>query len=174
MGKGSRWERKAARKFSMWLVGEENPPALWRTKASGGWEQRERPDVGDLGPSGEWDEGHRFCEYWGVELKHHVEIDFWRFFTRTEPKLIKWWAGIVEECAPYHLAPMLVMKRSRYTTLVVTPWNLWTQEDRATPDRCFGVPSHGLFVSHGLFIMELDDLFAFDPEYTYERVEAWL
>lgn len=126
MGKGGVFERECGRMLTEWLTrdleGESrrNPPELWRTKLSGGWEHKEIPDVLDLAPNGEL--GREFRRRFAVECKHHKEVSWWAVFTQSVPDLIDWWVTSVAECEPYpDLVPMLMIRQNWRPVLVGLP-----------------------------------------------------
>ena len=122
-GKGQLWERDVARDLTELLTGTRNPPALWRSVLSGGWESRGVPDIGDLRPANE--DGFAFRNVFAVEAKHRAdEPDFYRLFTSKDPALIRWWGKLTSECAAHHLCPMLVAKQNRRPPLIGLPANL--------------------------------------------------
>lgn len=126
--KGNSFEIETGKALSNWLTQGRDAKQLLRTLGSGGQFLRMQDSsepwnhVGDLASNGP--EAREFRKWFAVECKHHAVIDLWlEFSCRTEKGsiLAQWWAKIKEECAPYNLHPMLVMRMNRKPTMVCLP-----------------------------------------------------
>lgn len=128
--KGNAFERKIAKMLSRWLTAGEDQTQLISSKSSGGWTSkvegpggwRQTGDIADNGPKGE-----EFRRRFGIECKHHKEIQWWHVFTqKPRENLHGWWLGIHAECEPYpDLIPMLVVKMNHRPIMFGIPESEW-------------------------------------------------
>lgn len=129
MAKGGKWERDVARDITEMLTGERNPPALWRSTGSGGWQHRALPDIGDLRPVSE--EGMEFRKHFAIECKHQKQRQYLlQILSRQKTALvIQWWTKHYDECVRHDVCPLLVMKADRYPPLVCAPFGVVPPSD---------------------------------------------
>lgn len=167
MAKGGKWERDVARDLSEWLGAERNPPVLWRSELSGGWEHRTIPNVGDLAPRAPdgRQEGFEFRRRFAVECKHRKDqIDWWHIFSSKSPDVLEWWSKISAEAYEYDLCPLLIAKRNYYPTVIGMPNGLLRFNDA---DRWLTIPHAGLT------FMEYERFLELEVEHIYEMQESW-
>lgn len=126
MAKGNDFEWVIARKLSLWLTGGKDKTQLVRSIQSGGNANLKvsasRPEyqVGDLAPNGP--QGEEFRRRFGVECKnYHLDPDWWHLFSYETWVVEGWWKKISSECDPYHLTPLLIMRRDRFPVVVAVP-----------------------------------------------------
>ena len=120
--KGNAFERLVGKTLSLWLTEGEDPTQLIRSEGSGGWAGKDAGDQGwrhvaDLAPNGPL--GKQFRELYAVEAKHQKGIQFWHILTQKPAEnLHGWWVELVEECEPYGLRPVLIVKQNHRPTLI--------------------------------------------------------
>lgn len=124
--KGSEFERMIAKKLSLWFTDGEDHKQLIRSVLSGGWEKgNDIWQCGDLAPNGP--AGTLFREHFAVECKHRKLIDFWQMFFSNKQGIadagewIGWWRKLCDECIPFNLCPLLIMRQNGKPVLVGLP-----------------------------------------------------
>lgn len=127
MSKGGEWEREIARILSEWGTGQRNPPQLWRSVNSGGWDQGRERHAGDLTANGPW--GEWFLSMFVVEAKHRSEKEtgFWYHFSRDSAPIWSWWVKVYKEATDCGRCPILIIKRNYYPPLIGFPENFVVQ-----------------------------------------------
>lgn len=123
MSKGNEFEWLIGKQLSLWMTDGEEKKELIRTVLSGGWSERDVPQVGDLAPNGAL--GAEFRLWCGVECKHYREgadgFSWWHIFTSETPMLEEWWTKHWGECGEYGLVPLIFMRINYRPILVGFP-----------------------------------------------------
>jgi hypothetical protein len=109
-GKGGAFERKIAKRLSLWLTNGTDSSQLVRSVLSGGWGgNKAARHSGDLAANGE--AGERFRNRFVVECKHYKVIDLWDCLTCAPGQnIVGWWTKLVKEADDNDRHPLLIYR----------------------------------------------------------------
>ena len=161
-GKGGAFERQVAKTLSLWLTNGHDKKQLIRSVLSGGWQERDWHQVGDLAPNGP--EGAFFRERFALELKHRRDVQFWHFFTSEDKSntILGWWLKLQEEIddltCEHFPTPMLIFRMN------FRPIMLGTIPQILKTDRLLTLKAKGV---RPLGILPLDDFLKRPPDFYY-------
>lgn len=129
MAKGGDFEWVIARRLSLWLTKGVDKTQLIRSVQSGGWAGKASPpttfarpeyQVGDVAPNGP--AGEAFRRKYAVECKASgFYPDWWGAFggkKEFQSSVEAWWRKLDDECIPYKLLGLLIMKKDRCPIVV--------------------------------------------------------
>lgn len=121
--KGSGYERRICKLFSLWLTDGEKEDCLWRSSLSGGRATvahrkgvtvRQAGDITAVAP-----EGHAFCSKYFVECKHVKNLNLEAFFLTDKGLLAKFWKTVLREARKHHLEPMIIARQNFVEDLII-------------------------------------------------------
>src|SRR6266550_5759186 len=159
-GKGQAFERKTCKQLSLWITNGEREDCFWRTAMSGGRatvhhkrgvEIRQGGDICAVVP-----EGHEFCDYWFVELKHYRDLDIASFLLKDKGTLARFWKKTIQQAERHNRSPMLIAKQNNFPTLVIGPAT-------RNPER-LKIPAEGHRELTPAHIYFLDDILKLPPD----------
>jgi len=168
--KGNRFERKVAKKLSLWLTEGGNNTQLIRSVQSGGWSERQDNQIADLAPNGS--RGKEFLTIFAVECKATEKFNFFHVWSSTKPKMYHWWVQVDKEASAVNRVPLVVYSKNYYPNLVVLPTGLALQ---LYPEaRMMTIRWPDLLDNTQVSVLELDYFLTVDSDLVIKRGKEYL
>jgi len=121
--KGSEWERKCCKTFSLWWTDGKRKDIFWRTASSGGRFsqghcQTHSGDMCAIDPIGE-----PLIEKFSFEFKHYKEFNLFELIDPPKKTYLieAFWQQCVEDAEKAGKEPWLVMKRNMFKPYMILP-----------------------------------------------------
>lgn len=127
--KGGEYERKLAKRLSLWWSAGEKDDLFWRTNASGGrFTIRKRQDKDTYGQAGDITstspESQLFSDIFCVEAKYYKDIDLWSIMTEVKGDcLYGFWKQAVFQAESCCKRPILIVKQNNKVELFICDYD---------------------------------------------------
>lgn len=122
--KGGGFERKTAKRLSLWISHGERDDLLWRTAMSGGRATlqgkkglRSKAQEGDLGAIDPL--GNRFTRKFMVECKFYKDLDIDAFVLTGRGNLAKFWRKHMRQAMAVEKSPILIARQNGKPTMMI-------------------------------------------------------
>lgn len=169
-GKGSDFERKIAKQFSLWLSDGKDKNLLWRTPSSGA--KKTENIAGDL--MALKPEGRIFTDVFCVEIKHYKNISLLSELDigehgRETTDLRRWWNQCCYDACSIGRKPLLVFKRDGFKPYMMLDKRVFREIEEVIGtipkmriDLYIPMSDDGF---EQRCILKLSDFFSLDPEF---------
>ena len=125
--KGGSYERKIAKKFSLWLSGGKRDDLFWRTHGSGA-RDKVRMDKGlitegqdgDMASTSQSYESISFRSLFTIEIKFYRDVNIWGLLTLSNRGLIEFWNEVEYQAEYSHKHPILIIKENYRPDLLIS------------------------------------------------------
>lgn len=137
--KGGTYERKIARKLSLWITQGKNENGLWRSSSSGAMATINKKK-GSINPYQCGDlcavspDCYKFAKQIYVEIKFYKKLNIANFIFDRPSILKKFWNTATKEAESYNKEPIIIAKENNFPELIIFRKTLF---DNTLPKKVF-------------------------------------